>query len=92
LVKSILLEAADGVENILNDPKPSVNFKRFGETSLEFRLFVWTANPRMHALISSDVLFRVEEMFRDRGIVRTQTAKLAMIVTPTVGKDVTGDD
>ena len=92
LVKSILLEAAQGVENILNDPKPSVSFGRFGETSLEFRLFVWTASPRTHALIASDVLFRVEEMFRDRGIVRTQTAKLAMIAAPTVGKDVTGDD
>jgi len=31
-------------------------------------------------------------MFRDQGIVRTQTAKLAMVVTPAVGKDVTGDD
>ncbi|MDX6712907.1 MAG: hypothetical protein QOH96_3923 [Blastocatellia bacterium] len=92
LVKSILLEAAQGVENILNDPKASVNFKRFGETSLEFRLFVWTASPRTHALIASDVLFRVEGMFRDRGIVRTQTAKLAMIAVPAVEKDVTGDD
>jgi hypothetical protein len=31
-------------------------------------------------------------MFRDRGIVRTQTAKLAQIAAPTVEKDVTGDD
>lgn len=68
LVKETLLEAAKGVENVLTDPAPSVQFLKFGDSSLDFRLLVWTARPRIHGQIQSDINFRIERLFRQRGI------------------------
>jgi potassium efflux system protein len=68
LVKETLLEAAKDVENVLTDPAPSVQFLKFGDSSLDFRLLVWTARPRIHGQIQSDINFRIERLFRQRGI------------------------
>jgi potassium efflux system protein len=68
LVKETLLEAANDVENVLTDPAPSVQFLKFGDSSLDFRLLVWTARPRIHGQIQSDINFRIERLFRQRGI------------------------
>jgi small-conductance mechanosensitive channel len=68
LVKDTLLEAAKDVENVLTDPAPSVQFLKFGDSSLDFRLLVWTARPRIHGQIQSDINFRIERLFRQRGI------------------------
>lgn len=68
LVKQTLLDAAKGVENVLEEPAPSVFFQQFGDSSLDFRLLVWTSRPRIHALIKSDINFRIERLFRERGI------------------------
>jgi potassium efflux system protein len=68
LVTETLLHAADGIENVLTDPKPQVQFLKFGDYSLDFRLLVWSALPRRHAQIRSDINFRIEQLFRKRGI------------------------
>ena len=46
LVTETLLLAAEGVENVLTDPPPKVQFLKFGDYSLDFRLMVWTRQPR----------------------------------------------
>jgi small-conductance mechanosensitive channel len=68
LVTETLLAAAENVENVLTDPSPKVQFLRFGEYSLDFRLLVWTRNPSRHAQIKSDINYRIEKLFRERGI------------------------
>ena len=68
LVTKTLLQAIDGVEDILLQPPPKVQFMKFGDSSLEFRLLVWTGKPRAHAQIRSDVNYRIEKLFREGGI------------------------
>ncbi len=69
LVTRTLLEAAQGVEFVLDDPPPKVQFMRFGEYSLEFRLLVWTRHPSRNPQIKSDINYRLEKLTRERGIV-----------------------
>jgi small-conductance mechanosensitive channel len=68
LVTSTLVEAAEGVESVLPDPPPKVQFLRFGDYSLDFRLLVWTRQPSRHPQIRSDINYRIERLFRERGI------------------------
>jgi len=68
LVTDTLLEAATDVEHVLKDPPPRVQFLKFGDYSLDFRLLVWSNQPRRHAQIKSDINYRIERLFRERGI------------------------
>lgn len=68
LVTETLILAAEGVENVLMDPAPKVQFLKFGDYSLDFRLLVWTRQPRRHPQIKSDINYRIEKLFSERGI------------------------
>lgn len=68
LVTETLIEAAHGIDNVLTEPKPRVQFLKFGDYSLDFRLLVWTNQPRRHAQIRSDINFRIARLFRARSI------------------------
>lgn len=64
LVTNTLLKASEGVDNVLLDPSPKVQFLKFGDWSLDFRLLVWTNRPRVHRQIRSDINYRIEKLFR----------------------------
>lgn len=68
VVTETLIEAAHGVSNVLDEPKPRVQFLKFGDYSLDFRLLVWTNQPRRHAQIRSDINYRIARLFRERSI------------------------
>jgi potassium-dependent mechanosensitive channel len=68
LVTQTLIEAAQGVEFVLADPPPRVQFMKFGDYSLDFRLLVWTNQPRRHPQIRSDINYRIYQLFRERNI------------------------
>jgi len=68
LVTSTLLDAAKDIENVLIDPPPRVQFLKFGDYSLDFRLLVWTNQPRRHTQIRSDINYRIAKLFRERKI------------------------
>jgi small-conductance mechanosensitive channel len=68
LVTKTLLLAAQDVEYVLTDPPPKVQFLRFGEYSLDFRLLVWTRHPSRHPQIKSDINYRIERLFREQHI------------------------
>jgi potassium efflux system protein len=68
LVTDTLLYAARDIDNVLADPPASVQFLKFGEYSLEFRLLVWTNQPRRNVQIRSDINYRIAKLFRDRNI------------------------
>src|SRR5688572_23283954 len=68
LVTKTLIECANGVENVLTEPPPRVQFLKFGDYSLDFRLLVWTSQPRRHVQIRSDINYRIAQLFREREI------------------------
>jgi small-conductance mechanosensitive channel len=68
LVTQTLLRAAEGVEHVMEEPKPSVQFLSFGDYSLNFRLLVWTAKPRRHPKIKSDINYRIQRLFKEAKI------------------------
>jgi small-conductance mechanosensitive channel len=68
LVTETLIEASHDVANVLADPKPRVQFLKFGDYSLDFRLLVWTNQPRRHVQIRSDINYRIARLFRERSI------------------------
>jgi potassium-dependent mechanosensitive channel len=68
LVTKSLLDAASGVEKVLEDPEPKVQFLKFGDYSLDFRLLVWTREPSRHPQIRSDINYRIAQLFRERHI------------------------
>jgi small-conductance mechanosensitive channel len=68
LVTSTLLQATEGVDSVLREPPPKVQFLKFGDWSLDFRLLIWTNRPRLHVTIRSDINYRIERLFREAGI------------------------
>ncbi|HKG13750.1 MAG TPA: mechanosensitive ion channel domain-containing protein [Pyrinomonadaceae bacterium] len=68
LVTETLLRAAEGVQFLLEEPKPSVQFLDFGDYDLKFRLLVWTDRPRRHPSIKSDINYNIARLFREAGI------------------------
>jgi potassium-dependent mechanosensitive channel len=68
LVTKTLVRAAEGVQFLLDEPKPSVQFMEFGDFDLKFRLLVWTDRPRRHIAIRSEINYNIARLFREAGI------------------------
>jgi len=68
LVTSTLLDAAKNVDNVLADPPPCVQFLGFGDYALNFRLLIWTNQPRRNVQIRSDINYRIARLFAERKI------------------------
>jgi small-conductance mechanosensitive channel len=79
LVTSTLLEAARDIENVLEVPEPKVQFLEFGNSALDFRLLVWSNQPRRHIQIKSDINYRITRLFQARRI-RMPTPKQELFV------------
>ncbi|HST51960.1 MAG TPA: mechanosensitive ion channel domain-containing protein [Pyrinomonadaceae bacterium] len=67
-VTQTLLRAAEGVQFVLEEPKPSVQLLEFGDSSVNFRLLVWTEKPRRHQLIKSTINYNILRLFNEEGI------------------------
>jgi potassium-dependent mechanosensitive channel len=68
VVTETLLRAAAGVKFVLEEPKPTVQFMEFGESSLNFRLLVWTERPRRNPQIRSAINYNIRRLFLEAGI------------------------
>jgi len=68
LVTEQLMRAAKDVKEVLTEPAPTVQFLGFGDSALDFRLLVWTARPRLHPRIKSEINYRIFRLFREAGI------------------------
>ena len=68
LARDALLEAARATETVMNDPPPEVLFRMFGNSSLDFELFVWIENPQIRFNVESDLHFMIVRMFKQKGI------------------------
>ncbi|MDA0269201.1 MAG: mechanosensitive ion channel [Cyanobacteria bacterium] len=67
-VKAVLLNVSDQHPKILSMPAPQVFFTDFGDSSLNFELLIWIAEPHLQWVIKSDIYFALETALRDRGI------------------------
>lgn len=67
-VRDVLLQVAQSSPQVLADPPPQVLFKDFGESSLDFELLAWLADPREENVAASDIRFAVDQAFRAEGI------------------------
>lgn len=70
-VADLLLQAAVEQKEILKEPKTSVFFKDFGDNSLVFEVYFWIDSQVEGGLrlVSSNIRFRVDELFTEHGIV-----------------------
>ena len=68
-VRQTLLAAGRENPNTLDDPAPSVFLEKFGDSSIDFELVVWSSEmsyrPRRYR---SDINFAIEKRFREAGI------------------------
>lgn len=71
-VRALLLQAAEEEGQaspvIVNKPVPFVNFKSFGDSSLDFELFVWINDPTEIITIKSNLNFRINHIFNDHQV------------------------
>ena len=67
-VRTILLEAASQHPKVLASPSPSLLFKGFGDSSLDFELLIWTAEPDKQFLLKSDLYFLIYEALNQHQI------------------------
>ena len=67
-VRGALIDAAKEHPDVLAEPMPKVFFKGFGDSSLDFDLLVWIAEPPKQFRIKSDLYFRIEAILRHRHI------------------------
>jgi potassium efflux system protein len=67
-VMALLLEAASRCSDVLPEPKPSVLFVGLGESSLDFRVQVWTQRSQTYPVLQSDLLLRLYEALEEANI------------------------
>jgi small-conductance mechanosensitive channel len=68
-IKKLLLEVVTDNKSILNEPKPDVLFKGFGDSSLDFNLRVWTREYiNRPNVLRSQIYYAVFEKFKKHNI------------------------
>ncbi|MGR9050594.1 mechanosensitive ion channel family protein [Halobacillus faecis] len=71
-VKRILLVVAELARQehsfVLESPAPYVNFKGFGDSSLDFELFLWISDPKEVIRMKSELNFSIYEQLNENGI------------------------
>lgn len=67
-VRSLLLQAADEHKKVLKTPDTMVQFREFGSSSLDFKLFFFSHEFLRIEVVKSDLRFRIDELFRQHNI------------------------
>ena len=68
-VREALLAAGRENLNTLKDPAPSVFLEKFGDSSIDFQLVVWSSEMSARpSRYRSDLNFAIEQKFREAGI------------------------
>ena len=68
-VKKAILEAVSGVVGVEKDPPPSIQFKDFGNSSLNFSVLFYTHDIWKVEYVKSDIRFRIYETLNHYGIL-----------------------
>jgi len=67
-VEEILLKAAEGVDDVKDDPPPRVRFRAFGNSSLDFQLLCWVNEPSVRGLVTHEILKDIYHRFAQEGV------------------------
>ena len=67
-VKQVLLDCLKEQSGILMQPQPLVLFEDFGDSSLNFGLYFYVANPFVTPRVASEIRFSIDHAFRNNGI------------------------
>ncbi|BAZ06045.1 mechanosensitive ion channel family protein [Calothrix sp. NIES-3974] len=67
-VRQILLAAVQSHPSVLASPPPSILFKRFGDSSLDFELLIWTSEPHKQFVTISDLYFDIFKALAEHNI------------------------
>jgi small-conductance mechanosensitive channel len=68
-VREALIAAGRSNSHVLDDPAPSVFLNKFGESSIDFELVVWSSEmSHRPSRFKSDLNFAIEEKLREAGI------------------------
>ncbi len=68
-IKKLLLEVADENPNVQKEPKPKVFFEKFVDSSLDFKLGIWTSSHTdKPEFIRSEIYFAVFKKFRENNV------------------------
>lgn len=67
-VRQILERVATESREVLEDPAPAVLFRDFGDSSLNFALLIWLADPRRKPKTTSELRFAIDQAFRAEGV------------------------
>ncbi len=67
-VKSLMLQAIEGVDGVLKDPPPSVFFTQFGDSALIFKAIYFVKDKSIAFGIKSKIHERIDRLFRENGI------------------------
>ena len=68
-VEEILLKVARANPLVLSEPKPRVRFRAFGDSSLDFELLCWVAQPKDKGLLIHELNSAVFKEFNQAGVV-----------------------
>jgi small-conductance mechanosensitive channel len=68
-IKALLLEVAARHEGVLKSPAPSIMFREFGDSSLNFEMWVWTIKYTNRPIVlQSDLYYSIFQEFKKQGI------------------------
>ncbi len=72
LVRRLLLKVASEEKEqsmyVLETPHPFVNFLGFGDSSLDFQLFIWISSPKAAVETKSNLNFRLNRILEENGV------------------------
>lgn len=68
LVQRLLLEAANAHAKVLRQPAASVQFKNFGDSSLEFELYFFSEEFFRIEPVKSDIRLTIDRLFRENKV------------------------
>ena len=68
LVTQILLKVAEDHPEVISEPEPSVLFREFGDSSLDFELRAWILDPLARRKIISELNYAIDKAFRESKI------------------------
>ncbi len=68
IVEEALLKTALENENVLKDPEPTVRFREFGESSLNFELLCWAKEPALRGRTKHEINKVIYNRFNEIGI------------------------
>ncbi|MCK5332287.1 mechanosensitive ion channel family protein [Candidatus Parcubacteria bacterium] len=67
-VKKLLLDIANGIEEVAQDPAPAVYFSELGSYSLDFLVITWVESPMKKFIVKTKINEEVYRQFNEKGI------------------------